>query len=206
MNVLATEKEREARVTAHGEKGMRPLELLLAKLRARKILPYLNPQDVVCDVGCGFRAEFLRHFKKRFSLGIGLDLSVDSSVNEEGIVLKVTDLNGRFPLEDASVDVVTSLAVLEHLKEPAKHLREIYRVLKPSGKLLITTPTRKNKPFLELLAFRLSLLDEIEIGDHKNYYSGSDLRRMLVDAGFNNAGITTSTWQFGLNNFVHGVK
>ncbi len=45
---------------------------------------------------------------------------------------------GEFlPLADCSVDLIVSLQVLEHVQNPAKVVRELYRVLKPGGELFI---------------------------------------------------------------------
>lgn len=44
------------------------------------------------------------------------------------------------PLEDMSVDVVLCTEVLEHVPEPVKALRELIRVVKPGGKLILTAP------------------------------------------------------------------
>ncbi len=46
----------------------------------------------------------------------------------------------HLPFEDASFDVVTMLEVLEHFSNPFPALKEIRRVLRPSGILLIETP------------------------------------------------------------------
>jgi 2-polyprenyl-3-methyl-5-hydroxy-6-metoxy-1,4-benzoquinol methylase len=46
----------------------------------------------------------------------------------------------ELPFVDRSFDVVVSGDVIEHLKDPAYHLREICRVLKPEGALVLTTP------------------------------------------------------------------
>ncbi|NJN28029.1 MAG: class I SAM-dependent methyltransferase [Cyclobacteriaceae bacterium] len=43
-------------------------------------------------------------------------------------------------LKDNSFDVVVSFQVIEHIKDDLGYLREIYRVLKPGGTALITTP------------------------------------------------------------------
>ena len=47
-------------------------------------------------------------------------------------------------LGDDSFDVVVSFQVIEHLDQDLEFLKEIYRVLKPGGKALITTPNIKN--------------------------------------------------------------
>ena len=44
------------------------------------------------------------------------------------------------PFADRTFDVVTSADVIEHLKDPAQHLREIGRVLGPGGAVVLTTP------------------------------------------------------------------
>src|SRR5207249_5642691 len=48
------------------------------------------------------------------------------------------------PFEDRAFDIVTSCDVIEHLKDPAHHLKEIHRVVKrPHGALVLTTPKRR---------------------------------------------------------------
>jgi SAM-dependent methyltransferase len=47
--------------------------------------------------------------------------------------------DGTIPVEDGSCDVVLSTQVLEHVEEPALYLSECFRVLRPGGRLLLTT-------------------------------------------------------------------
>jgi SAM-dependent methyltransferase len=47
--------------------------------------------------------------------------------------------DGTLPLEDASFDAVMSTQVLEHVTEPRVYLAECYRVLRPGGRLLLST-------------------------------------------------------------------
>ena len=49
---------------------------------------------------------------------------------------------GRIPLDDGSADVVTSFTVLEHVPDERRSLAEMYRVLKPGGRLIISVPNR----------------------------------------------------------------
>ena len=50
------------------------------------------------------------------------------------------DLNDKLPFPDASFDVVLSIEGIEHLEDRFAYLREVHRVLKPQGTLILTTP------------------------------------------------------------------
>jgi SAM-dependent methyltransferase len=50
------------------------------------------------------------------------------------------DLNERLPFEDDAFDVAFSIEGIEHLENRYKYLRELHRVLKPRGMLILTTP------------------------------------------------------------------
>ena len=77
----------------------------------------------------------------------------------------------KLPFKDNIFDIVTMLAVLGHLEYPFFIIKEIGRILKPRGKLILTIPSKNAKPVLELLAFELKIIDKNEITDHKKYYN-----------------------------------
>lgn len=52
------------------------------------------------------------------------------------------DLNDRWPLETASADGVVSLEVIEHVENPRHFFREVARIVKPGGRVFITTPNQ----------------------------------------------------------------
>lgn len=100
----------------------------------------------VLEVGCGE--------------GRGVDLILPKAESFTGIdkIQEVVDnLSNKFPegdfrqmvippfgdLQDNSFDVVVSFQVIEHIKKDLDYLKEIYRVLKPGGRALITTPNIK---------------------------------------------------------------
>lgn len=54
------------------------------------------------------------------------------------------DANGRLPFEDDSFDVVCSIEVIEHLEDQFAFTRELYRITRPGGKVIVTTPNILN--------------------------------------------------------------
>lgn len=194
------------RTTSHGQTKQYWLEDYLASRRMQHVVRLIPQDSVLCDLGCGYRGLFLFRYQDKFKQAYGFDIAVNEATNTAKVILKPTDLNSHIPLPDGSIDAVTSLAVLEHLGNREQHLKEIYRILKPGGQLLLTTPTPRNKPLLEFLAFRIHVTDATEIADHKCYLSGNDLRQALISAGFSDTNITTKTWQLGLNNSVRAKK
>lgn len=60
--------------------------------------------------------------------------------NKPGIEFKLADAH-KLPFKNDSFDIVTTIEILEHLHYPQKALREIYRVLKPNGALIVVQDT-----------------------------------------------------------------
>jgi SAM-dependent methyltransferase len=89
---------------------------------------------------------------KRFldsSEGLVLNIGSGNSLRQVGVVNVdmmdyenvdiVCDIH-HLPFKDNSIDAVMSLAVLEHVREPAVVLKEVHRVLKPSGRVFSVIP------------------------------------------------------------------
>ncbi|NLE82464.1 MAG: class I SAM-dependent methyltransferase [Rhodococcus sp.] len=81
----------------------------------------------------------------------------------------------ELPLEDASVDVVVNFQVIEHLWDQAQFLRECFRVLKPGGELLVSTPNR-----ITFSPGRDTPLNPF----HTRELNAAELTELLVEAGF----------------------
>ncbi|NTV55083.1 MAG: class I SAM-dependent methyltransferase [Candidatus Moranbacteria bacterium] len=185
-----------------GDSGL--LDRLLCQLRFRRVAGMIRDRSNVLDVGCGYRGELLRTLSPRIASGRGIDVSVDDSVSAGNVELVGGDLSEGLPFPDATFDVVVSLANIEHLEDSESVVREIYRVLKPGGTLLLTTPTKKAKPVLEFLAYTLHVISEREIRDHKRYFSGDELGRICRDCGFSEW--SYRTFQCGMNGFLVSKK
>jgi SAM-dependent methyltransferase len=192
------------RESAHFQESEPFLEKFLSRLRFRKILPLIPPNAKVLDLGCGYNADLLRAIEDRIFFAVGIDLKVNKNFRSNKIKLLEHDLNRPLPFQENTFDVVTSLANLEHLERPERVLREIKRVLRPGGRLFLTTPSIYAKPVLEFLSFDLGWLSEQEILDHKHYFNRKRLERHCQSVGFQNW--HHRYFQLGMNNFLMAVK
>lgn len=186
------------------------LDHLIFALRVRRLLANLPATArSVADLGSGHDAAFLRSAYRsgRILTGIAVDVSLAQSGRiEPAIQLVQADLSNPLPLPAACVDATTSLAVIEHLERPRVHVAEMYRLLRPGGTLLLTTPSRRARPVLEFMAYRLHLIDASEIRDRRHYYTEVELRSLLVGAGFADSDVTYRPFMLGMNQLIVALK
>ena len=176
------------------------LEPFLRWMRLRKVMPHIQRSSQVLDVGCGKSAAFLQSISGLIDRGVGIDFKVDRNILIANITTKRLRLDSDLPFDDASFDVVTMLAVLEHIENEQEILAEIHRVLVPNGKLVLTVPSVWAKPVLEFLAYKLKIVSEAEIRNHKRYYTREKLSQVLIEkTGFKQ--FKHHYFQFWMNNF-----
>jgi 2-polyprenyl-3-methyl-5-hydroxy-6-metoxy-1,4-benzoquinol methylase len=177
------------------------LEPLLRRARLARALPVIReyPQCSLLDVGCGWQARLLRDVEPYIARGVGIDRKAPAFESGKLTTIR-TELEATLPFESCTFDVVTMLAVLEHLSDPLAMLVEVRRVLRPHGTLIVTVPSHAAKPVLEFLAFRLRLVNPAEIADHKRYFGRGDLRALCRQAGLHM--LTHRYFQLGFNNFA----
>ncbi|MEQ3548872.1 methyltransferase domain-containing protein [Pseudonocardia nematodicida] len=99
---------------------------------------------VVLEAGCGegYGADLLATSARRV-LALDYDAPTVAHVAARYPRVAVARANlVALPVPDAAVDVVVSLQVIEHLWEQERFLRECRRVLRPGGRLLVSTPNR----------------------------------------------------------------
>lgn len=128
---------------------------------------------------CSFALAMCAHFRAV----VGVDVSPEiSRVGEVpgNFRLEITD-GVRIPCETASIDIVYSNQLMEHLhpEDARRQLDEIHRVLKPGGKYVCITPSALSGPHDISYYFDLS-----PQGFHIREYTNLELTRLFRAAGF----------------------
>lgn len=179
------------------------LEGFLARQRARRansLIPEASRAGRILDVGCGSYPAFL--LNTRFAERYGVDRVAIAAVTDSGVKLVAHDVAGSsgLPFESAFFDVVTMLAVFEHIEASAlsRLLQEIRRVLSPGGMFVMTTPARWTEEMLRAMS-SLNLISHEELSEHKAQYSRSEIVSALVAAGFDRTQIRSGTFELGMN-------
>jgi len=198
---------------AHESFGQRGLTLAdrlgvwLSQRTIRRYMPSRNDLEVL-ELGCGYRAAQLIALEPKLKRGIGVDFQIAPELQMlERFTFHQGAIEEIMPkLDSESLDVVMLISVLEHLVEPEFTIRYAWRLLRPSGLLLVNVPTWVGKRFLELSAFRLGFSPKLEIDDHKMYYGKRDLWPLLVRSGFKPSQIRLRYHKFGLNLFAAATK
>ena len=94
------------------------------------------------DVGAGTGALSKKMQNEGFNV-TACDLNPNNFLPED-IYCKEANLNLAFPFEDASFDYVVAAEVIEHIENPWFFIRELYRVTKSDGIVVISTPNLHN--------------------------------------------------------------
>ncbi|HLE49550.1 MAG TPA: methyltransferase domain-containing protein [Patescibacteria group bacterium] len=154
------------------------------QVKALRLISTLNlhPSSSILELGSADDSFLQLVCRQTNGRGRGLDITQGD------------DLEKPFKIKSAAVDLVLALEIIEHLFDTDQFLSEIYRVLKPGGYLILSTPN------LASLTNRLKLL----VGGYPHYleysragaghihlYTPAILTSQLQTAGFKTIRLTS---------------
>jgi ubiquinone/menaquinone biosynthesis C-methylase UbiE len=102
---------------------------------------HVRAGDRVLDAGCGHYLEFSRELSSDVQV-VGIDLEEKLDTHNKRSPYAVRGDLEHLPFPSDYFNVVISRNVVEHLQDPVRVFREFHRVLKPGGKVIISTPNK----------------------------------------------------------------
>jgi ubiquinone/menaquinone biosynthesis C-methylase UbiE len=105
------------------------------------IRQYVSPGTRLLDAGCGRYLEFSRELADTVEVvGVDMEEQLDTENRVSPYAIR-GDLE-YLPFPPNYFDVVISRSVVEHLTDPGRVFREFHRVLKPGGRVILSTPNK----------------------------------------------------------------
>lgn len=140
--------------------------------------------ELLVDVGCG-GGRLWQHLRGRYARCVGVDLIRYEELPAE-VEFRRAELNREtVSLPDACADTVVAVETIEHLENPRAFVRELARLVRPGGWVVVTTPNQQS--LLSLLTLvvkgRFSAFQDMHYPAHLTALLEIDLRRIAGEAG-----------------------
>lgn len=152
-----------------------------------QVLAQLELKGEILDFGAG-RGNLTRRLQKleRFSSFTAIDMMQRPEKIDPSIKWISWDLNEAINLPAESFDVIISAEVIEHLENPRAITREWFRLLRPNGTLIFSTPN--NESWRSLIALLLQghfvYFGDTSYPAHITALLRKDIERILGETGF----------------------
>ena len=137
-----------------------------------KISTTLKTQRIL-DVGCGTGANLKMLAAYGKAEGVDISPQAVDFCHERGLDSVKLGAIEQLPYESDSFELVTALDVIEHLDDDIAGLREMRRVLRPDGRILVFVP-----------AFMFLWGVQDDVSNHRRRYTLPSLLKAIEEAGF----------------------
>ena len=132
-----------------------------------------NSNPRILDVGCGTGANLKMLAAHGRAEGVDISPQAIDFCRERGLDSVKLGALEQLPYDNGSFDLVTALDVVEHLDDDVAGLREIRRVLRPDGRVLLFVP-----------AFMFLWGVQDDVSNHRRRYTLPGLLSAVETAGF----------------------
>ncbi|OGK24255.1 hypothetical protein A3A46_01530 [Candidatus Roizmanbacteria bacterium RIFCSPLOWO2_01_FULL_37_13] len=165
----------------------------MTEIRINKMIQMIDPCEKLLDIGCwdGYiMRQILKEKRAKYVVGVDNSKPAISLCRKKKLDARwVKTVDEKLPFPKNEFDAVLAGEVIEHLYDVNTFLKEIYRLLKPNGQFIITTPN------LASLGSRITILlgkipwmieNEIEPPNsgHLRYFTFQALELLLEKHGF----------------------
>ena len=140
---------------------------------------------VLLDVGCG-RGDLWPYLASGFAEYNGADVIRYDGFPDDGQFHQVDLDTGRVDLPDGFADAVVAVETIEHLENPRSFARELTRLVRPDGWIVVTTPNQLSvlSKFTLLLRHEFSAFRSGSYPAHLTAMLEVDLRRIATECGW----------------------
>lgn len=158
-------------------------------IQAAKWIPG-DRKNSILDYGCGdgqFISKLTKKSKKLFACDTLKDFITSASTRYKHVKFILIKPNKRLPFKNDSFNIITLLEVLEHVGDEKKMIKELHRVIKPDGLLVLSVPNKGIVSFLDKsnLKFRFPILHKLLYilfyGKEKYFQNFSGNKKMFGD-------------------------
>lgn len=169
-----------------------------ARMRVRRLLPLLQPNTHLLEVGCGSGA-FLEAVRPYVADVLGVEPDAESrDWIEEHMGLSVMTRVDNALREGKTFDFVVLFHVLEHVPDPVRFLFGLSQLLGPDGKLVVEVP---NVDDVLVAVYQIpAYLRFYYQKTHLYYFSKSTLGKIFEKAGF--IGTIEGVQRYDLSNHI----
>ena len=139
---------------------------------------------ILLDVGCG-TGNLWQFVADRFDRYEGVDVVSYPGFPADEVFHEAELDSDALPISDDYAHVVTAVEIIEHLENPRKFVRELVRVAKPGGWVILSTPNQLSLLSLLTLAtkHRFNAFQDVHYPTHISALLEVDLRRIATECG-----------------------
>lgn len=159
------------------------------------LLDARGAQGTLVDAGCGAGDLWRAARGRGLTRCIGID-AVRYPDLPDDVAFHAANLDAGLPLPDAMADATAAVEVIEHLENPRAFVRELVRVTKPGGWVVVTTPNQLSAlSLLTLIAKgRFSAFQDGDYPAHRTALLEIDLRRIAAESGLDRISVEYTRW------------
>ncbi len=129
-----------------------------------------STQASILDVGCG-SGRLMAQLKKRWSNSSAVGIEPNNAARKQASNFGFTVYESVSELQSHSFDIVTCIAVLEHVNDPVMLMQQMAQLLSPDGLIVIAVPSRAMRSH------------DLWVADHYFHYMGAHIEHMARSSG-----------------------